>query len=255
MTIQLEATVPDAGWYEDPLSPAAMRWWNGLGWTEHTQKPSNPARDLAVKESTVGAGIPAVAPAPAPAAPNVNHTQPQAGRADDGARAGRAPVVPAWLRPTRWNTSGVWAMSFTPWITLLITFIVGTLLTLDAAPFVVLGAVMLPLLLWIAFAVRDRRRLAVLGYRKRASWAWVLLSPVAYEIARFLRVHRASGHGWAPLVVLFANAVIVAGAVVGVALVMEAPSVPQPFDAVEGTVTHSIAEYLPTVFLRPGDTP
>ncbi|HEY2556667.1 MAG TPA: DUF2510 domain-containing protein [Diaminobutyricibacter sp.] len=258
MTIQLEAAVPDAGWYEDPLSSTTMRWWNGLSWTEHTQKPSTPARDVAGKESTAGAGIPAlgaaVAPALTPVLQNAGGDHPQSARSAEGTRSGRAPVVPAWLRPTRWNTYGIWAMSFTPWITLLIAVTVGALLTLGAAPFVVLGAVMLPLLLWIAFAVRDRRRLAALGYRKRASWAWVLLSPVAYEVARFLRVRRASGHGWAPLVVLVANVVIVAGGVVGLALVVEAPTAPEQFSSVEGTVTGSVAHYLSAGFLRPGDT-
>lgn len=35
MTDQATRVVP-AGWYEDPASPAHVRWWNGLAWTEHT---------------------------------------------------------------------------------------------------------------------------------------------------------------------------------------------------------------------------
>ena len=148
--------------------------------------------------------------------------------------------MPAWLRPTRWSTPGVWAMSFTPWSTVLIAFTTAALIALGAAWFVVLGAVVLPLLLWIAFAVRDRRRLAVLGYGKRASWAWVLLSPAAYLIARGIRVHRASGHGWAPFWVLLVNIVVVAGAVFGMALVIEAPSAPRQVESVVTTITQNI---------------
>jgi hypothetical protein len=26
-----------AGWYRDPLGAEQLRWWNGLGWTNHVQ--------------------------------------------------------------------------------------------------------------------------------------------------------------------------------------------------------------------------
>jgi hypothetical protein len=32
---------PPPGWYPDPASAAQLRWWDGYGWTEHTQ-PSYP---------------------------------------------------------------------------------------------------------------------------------------------------------------------------------------------------------------------
>lgn len=42
MSDQATRIVP-AGWYEDPASPAHVRWWNGLAWTEHiAQKPPTP---------------------------------------------------------------------------------------------------------------------------------------------------------------------------------------------------------------------
>lgn len=34
---------PPAGWYDDPSSPAAMRWWDGTRWTEHRQHKGAPA--------------------------------------------------------------------------------------------------------------------------------------------------------------------------------------------------------------------
>lgn len=40
MTDQATRVVP-AGWYDDPASPARVRWWNGIAWTEHVaDKPS-----------------------------------------------------------------------------------------------------------------------------------------------------------------------------------------------------------------------
>ncbi len=256
MSIQLEATAPVAGWYEDPLSPSAARWWNGFGWTEHTQAPSAAAHVGLASEPSAWVGRPAMAVGTAaPAVPKVDSPRPRSGRSAAAAGGRRAPVMPAWLRPTRWNTPGVWAMSLTPWTSVVIAFTIGALVTLGAPSLVVLAAVLLPVLLWITFAVRDRRRLAVLGYQKRASWAWVLLSPVAYEIARGIRVHRASGHGWAPLVLLLANTVIVAGAAVGVAFVVEAPSAPQPVNSVESSITHNLVRYLPVNVLQLKDAP
>jgi hypothetical protein len=44
LTDQAIRVVP-AGWYEDPASPAHVRWWNGLAWTEHTAvKPAEQPR-------------------------------------------------------------------------------------------------------------------------------------------------------------------------------------------------------------------
>jgi hypothetical protein len=136
-------------------------------------------------------------------------------------------------------------MSFTPWLTLLSAIAFAVLVALGAAWFVVLGAAVLPPLLWIDFAIRDRRRLTTLGYDKRPSWAWVLLSPVAYLIARGIRVHRTVGRGWAPLWVLLANIVIIAGANIGVAVVAEATSAPPQVDSLETAVTHNLAKYVP----------
>ncbi len=27
-----------AGWYHDPLGADKIRWWNGVGWTNHVQE-------------------------------------------------------------------------------------------------------------------------------------------------------------------------------------------------------------------------
>ena len=289
-TSTMEA-IPVAGWYEDPLTPSAMRWWNGQGWTEHTQAPPSPAGDFASSWATFFDGpsaapaAPAVAPLPAaPAAPAVTapalaptaptvsapvfaptlsteptpapafSTEPTpapALTADDDlltrsrpARDDRVATVAAessWLRPTHWNTPGVWMMAFTPWISVVIAAALGVLAAVGAAWYVMLAAILLMPLLWIAFAVRDRRRLAGFGYQKRASWAWVILSPFAYLIARGVRVHRVSGAGWAPLWVLLVNVVIVAGAGLGVSLFVKADLLPQQLHSLETTIANDYA--------------
>ncbi len=58
MTDQATRVVP-AGWYEDPASPAHVRWWNGLAWTEHTAaKPESrvTAQPAADQTAAQGAG-------------------------------------------------------------------------------------------------------------------------------------------------------------------------------------------------------
>jgi hypothetical protein len=255
-------SAPIAGWYEDPLSPSAVRWWNGRGWTEHTQAPAaavsvgGTTRPI-VRESAPAASVPA---APV-SAPGRNEYVPMRGHAGGPDRTSAAPAARDWLRPTHWSTPGVWAMSFTPWFSTAIAFALGVLVAVGARWYVLLAAVLLIPLLWIAFAVRDRRRLLELGYDKRASWAWVLLSPLAYLIARGVRVHRSSGRGWAPLWVLLANIVIVAGADLGVSMVVQAAVLPQQIHSLESTIasdyaTHGVAATVtcPTsgVSLRPG---
>jgi hypothetical protein len=152
-----------------------------------------------------------------------------------------APVEHDWMRPTHWSTRGVWAMAFTPWLSAVIVFTLGVLVAVGARWYVLLAAVLLMPLLWISFAVRDRRRLAEFGYEKRASWAWVLLGPLAYLIARGARVHRVSGRGWAPLWVMLVNVLLVAGTGVGVAMVVQADLLPQQLQSLETSIAGDYA--------------
>jgi hypothetical protein len=40
------ASAAPAGWYNDPLGIPQLRWWNGIGWTNHVQevRAHNPCR-------------------------------------------------------------------------------------------------------------------------------------------------------------------------------------------------------------------
>ncbi|MBP7973261.1 MAG: DUF2510 domain-containing protein, partial [Candidatus Nanopelagicales bacterium] len=45
-----ESGSPVAGWYADPQDGSMVRWWDGVGWTDHTQ--SHPgAHSSAVAEA------------------------------------------------------------------------------------------------------------------------------------------------------------------------------------------------------------
>ncbi|MFC7404054.1 DUF2510 domain-containing protein [Georgenia alba] len=65
-------TNPDAGWYPDHHDRTLLRWWDGNGWTAHTQ-PTPPApgsrREAAAPPAPPAPPAPAGAPAPAQAAP------------------------------------------------------------------------------------------------------------------------------------------------------------------------------------------
>lgn len=54
-----------SGWYDDPRNPDALRYWDGVLWTEHTTPKKSPTAD----GSTIGRApdVPAYGPPPAPA--------------------------------------------------------------------------------------------------------------------------------------------------------------------------------------------
>jgi hypothetical protein len=65
-------TATPPGWYPDNYNPALLRWWDGAGWTQHTQ-PAQPVTPTYPAQGTVPAFTPAAhampsAPTPAPAA-------------------------------------------------------------------------------------------------------------------------------------------------------------------------------------------
>jgi Protein of unknown function (DUF2510) len=50
---QPTARGPQAGWYNDPGAPdgTRLRWWNGAGWSEHTQPVAAPPTSPAMASS------------------------------------------------------------------------------------------------------------------------------------------------------------------------------------------------------------
>jgi hypothetical protein len=124
--------------------------------------------------------------------------------------------------PTRTATAGAWGLAFLPWIaTALVAggaFATGYA---PVAPYVPVVVALIILLLTVALALRDKRRLLDLGHDRPASEWWVLLSPpLAYLIARTVSVHRNAGKGAAPLVVYLVNSVLVVAAAIAAAILL-----------------------------------
>ena len=65
----------------------------------------------------------------------------------------------------------------------------------------------------LATAVQDRKSLIELGFRLPASSWWILLGPLAYMIARTVKVVQVTEKGRAPLVLLLVNTIAVPVAV------------------------------------------
>lgn len=85
---------PAQGWYQDPRDPSLVRWWDGAGWTGHTQ----PMPGAGPAEPAQSAGDEAWAPKPQPEA---GGEQEAAGQAHDG--GGWGPGEPAG--EGEWNTT------------------------------------------------------------------------------------------------------------------------------------------------------
>ena len=117
--------------------------------------------------------------------------------------------------PSRWSSASVWVIAFMPWITVVTVFAAMVVATLaPRAWWWWLGALVLPFLLTLAAAQRDVKRLRIWRHTTVAHWAWSLLGPPGYLIARTVVLRRHAGLGSAPLWVWVANLVVVSVLVV-----------------------------------------
>ena len=234
----LIAAAPAAGWYPDPIADGQLRWWNGGAWTERTAAAQQAAAIVAHAASTPGdeaayaTAWQAYAPEPA-AAPNLAFSAVSETPAFDwqqtplpsrdsalGYTAAAEPTLP-W-RPAKTATAGAWGLAFLPWTSAALG-VAGRFATgyAPVAPYVPAAIGLIVLLLTVALALRDKRRLLDLGHDRPASEWWVLLAPpLAYLIARTVSVHRNSGKGIAPLIGYLVNCLLVVVAGVGVAILL-----------------------------------
>jgi hypothetical protein len=177
-----------AGWYDDPSGADHNRWWNGTGWTDHTSPKPSEATDSALSDYV-----------------------------PFGGRSWKAEsVFGEHQAPVRRNTAGAWGLALSPWIVLVASAAV-VVLTLFAHElwWTAVAAAVLPLLVTITMATRDRLRLSEYGYVRRPALGWVLLTPLVYLIVRTVHVRRENGGGSAPLWFYLVNCVLVLVALAG----------------------------------------
>jgi len=126
----------------------------------------------------------------------------------------RASVAANKSAPKASATAAVWMIALMPLIQLAAILVLIFLLA-DFGRFVQ-AATGFVFLLWTAvLATRDRRSLLAAGHSDTASPWWLLLSPLAYLIARTVKVRHSTGSGAAPLWTYLALAVLPAIGVFG----------------------------------------
>jgi hypothetical protein len=122
----------------------------------------------------------------------------------------------ATSRPERANTVSVWLIVILPLVMVGVAVLVVTQLG-DYYTLFMQGALLfLFALLTIALGVRDRRELDQAGHPHPASPAWLLLTPLAYLVARTVAVRRTARGEGLPLLVWV---LVVAGIAVAAFLV------------------------------------
>jgi hypothetical protein len=200
-----------AGWYDDPSSPDAYRWWSGANWTEHTapkQAPPvvAPTADPWPTETRIGQGTLAV----------TDFSRDPAVLREHGLRTDLAPedLADKYARIEKAGTAGVWLLAFLPWISVLLSIAAGGLVYASGEP--LLGYAFTPVALGLAwlFAALDVRALKARGFRPPSILWMLLLPPLGYLIARGRVLRAQRGRAWPPELVYFVNVVLLVLAMV-----------------------------------------
>mgnify|MGYP001553846043 CR=1 FL=1 len=162
------------GWYADPSGGDGQRWWDGSAWTSHVQAPlgATPLPTANQRQSMAAVPLPAVQ------------------RVNSGVE----------------DTKAVWWIAFSPlWSIVPQAIIVSTIMALTSADpvvfipaLIVVNLLLWAVVLWMAFA--DHARLRAGGNPTAASPFWVLLTPLAYLIARATHVRVYASGAWSVVI-------------------------------------------------------
>jgi hypothetical protein len=226
------AEIP-AGWYADPLGLPQRRWWDSSGWTQHVApEHTSEARPEAAEQRSYSqqgtaqrgrgeyasvtpisrgvATLTAIRPTEADAAPASSTPLDQAAAtaARDTATTSPHAYIPMSVNtpvqfrqpegPRSSSSVAVWMIASMPVIQF--AAVLGLVFVLaDFGPFMQ-AAVAFIFFLWTAvLASRDKHHLLLSGHRKAATPWWLLLTPLAYLIARTACIRKQGGHGSAPM--------------------------------------------------------
>jgi hypothetical protein len=208
------ANIP-AGWYPDPMGLPQRRWWDSSSWTQHVTpvhhdaprtQPAGHSSDsrnhhaaYSSQESAASVGT----------LTQTRPTELRRARAEvvDVPQMAHAYIPMAVNTPVQFRqpagprasgTAAVWMIALMPAVQL--AAILALILVLDDFGRFVQAAVVLVFFLWTAvLASHDKRRLLILGHREAATPWWILLSPLAYLIARTVCVRKQGGQASAPM--------------------------------------------------------
>jgi hypothetical protein len=182
MTIGTPQTIP-AGWYEDPADQSGERWWDGTAWTHAVRHSVLPPVPVFAGEITT-ATVPPLVVEPA-------YVPFQSETAVAITRRGTSQTRSSWwiaLYP-------IWAL--VPQVVLVIALGVTSPLILSAG---IGGINFVAWLVLLRLAFADRSTLISAGNASAGSPFWMVLSPLAYMVARSIHVRHYDSGGWTPLI-------------------------------------------------------
>jgi hypothetical protein len=199
-----------AGWYTDPANPAGFRWWDGAAWTHSVREDAvAPAQPVAPTVAHTAVAPITVVPLAAPIA-SAPVQAPLRGNFGGFAAASSLPVFEAGrydarapiVRSITHTRAASW-ISGQPLWSVVPQLIVVAILGLGNTQAIVIGLALANLLclgVLLALAFSDRAALLAGGNGSAASAWWMLLTPLAYLIARTIEVRRWADGGWALVV-------------------------------------------------------
>jgi hypothetical protein len=219
MADTIVAKIP-AGWYPDPLGLPQRRWWDSSSWTQHVT-PDNQAAPHAqatgYATNTYGTATHADHDGYAAGGSSVGtltRTRPtdHLVQQTDEPAVQAAPIAHAYIPmamntpvqfrkpegPRASGTAAAWMIAVMPLVQL--ATVLALILLLEDFGSFMQAAVAFVFFLWTAvLASHDKRKLLTLGHRAAASPWWLLLTPLAYLIARTVCVRKQGGQGSAPM--------------------------------------------------------
>lgn len=193
----------------------------------HTFVPAAPAATPAAVPARVPATVPAATPAAPAASAATSAAQPSAATAprpvlpvsvpaavpDTSAVSlssgpayqpfGMSPKITTGTMeaPTSVNTLSVWLITLLPTVALGIAVALIRFAPDFYTPFTQGALAFVFAIAGVGLAVNDRRQLTLRSHQHTASPAWILLTPLAYLVARAASTKRQAGRGWAPALV------------------------------------------------------
>jgi hypothetical protein len=230
------ANIP-AGWYPDPMGLPQRRWWDSSSWTQHVtpqhDAPHPPSsghatdshRNRTANATHQGSGSVGTLTQTRPT-DAVEQTRARSSVVVDVPEMAHAYIPMAVNTPVQFRrpagprasgTAAVWMIAVMPAVQL--AAVLALILVLEDFGRFMQVAVAFVFFLWTAvLASHDKRRLLTLGHRAAATPWWILLTPLAYLIARTQCVRKQGGHGSAPMWVYILLSTI--PAVVAVSLIV-----------------------------------